>query len=63
MFTTIGQIAAAIAALCGIMAIVYNHWLSPRAKKRKQALKDGLGAIETGDVSKITAAIDEMERK
>lgn len=63
MWQTIGLIASAIAALCGVLTLVYKHYLSPAAKRKRKALENGKKAVDEGDVSKITSAFDKLRRK
>ena len=62
MLVAIGQIAAAIAALAGLVTLIYKVWLSPRAKARRQALKEGQQAVDVGDRSGIIAFFDKIRR-
>lgn len=62
VWSTIGQVAAAIAALAGLAAVVWKKWLSPRARARRKALEEGKEAVEDGNVSGITAFWDKIRR-
>lgn len=63
VLTEIGQIAAAVAALAGIIVAVWKYWLNPKLKARKQAAKDGQQAVDDGDTAGITGAFDRLNRK
>ena len=60
---SIVTIASAIGALCGLLVLLYRHYLSPRAKLRRKAVTDGHKAVEEGSVSGITSAFDKLRRK
>lgn len=63
MIKLIAAIAGAITGLCSLLMIFYKLFLSPAAKRKKQALKDGKDAVDKGDVSGITSAFDKLRRK
>ncbi len=62
MITLIGQALAVVAGLIGLVALWWKYFGSPRAKARRQAVKDGIKAIKERDPSKVTAAFDELNK-
>ncbi len=62
MINLIAQIAAAIAALAGLVVLLWTQWLSPKAKARREAAKMGQKAADKGDTSAVTAAFDRLRR-
>ncbi len=60
LIVEIGQIAAAIGALAGLITLLWKYWLSPQAKARKLIIKEGKKAIDDRDISKITRIIDKL---
>ena len=63
MIKLIAGIAGALTAIAGLLTILYKHYLSPMAKRKRQALKDGKKAVDDGNVSGITSAFDKLRRK
>ncbi len=63
MITVLGQIAATIGAIIGLLMILYQTYWSPRAKARQQAVKDGQEAADKLDASGVTAAFDRLRNK
>jgi len=63
MLKSIATIAGAVTAICGIIVLVYKHFLSPAARRKKRALKEGEDAVDNGDVSGITSAFDKLRRR
>ncbi len=62
MIVLIGQALAVIAGLIGLLAVWWKYFGSPRAKARRQAVKDGIKAIKDKDPSAVTAAFDELNK-
>lgn len=63
MIKAIAAIAGAIAALCGLLALLYRQYWSPIAKRKRQAVVDGHKAVDEGDTSAITSAFDKLRKK
>ena len=62
MIVLIGQALAVIAGLIGLLAVWWKYFGSPRAKARRQAVKDVMQAIDERDPSKVTASFDELNK-
>lgn len=63
MIKLITAIAGALAAIAGLLTILYKVYWSPAAKRKKKALEDGKKAVDEGDVSGITSAFDKLRRR
>jgi len=63
MIKSIVAIATAIGAMCGLLSLLYKHWWSPKAKRRRKALRNGHKAVNEGDASGITSAFDKLRRR
>jgi len=62
MIQLITQALAVIAAIAGVIVLVYKNYWSPKAKARKDALLEVKKAINDRDPSKITANFDRINR-
>ena len=63
MTAVVGEIAAAVAAVFGLLTILWTQWLSPKAKRRREAMEKGQEAAEDLDSSGVTAFFDKLRRK
>lgn len=63
MINALTAIAGALAAIAGLLTILYKVYWCPATKRRKKALKDGKKAVDEGDVSRITSAFDKLRRR
>ena len=63
MLTAIGQIIAALGAIAGLAAILYQTYWAPKAKARRQAAADGKKAAENLNSSAVTAAFDKLRKR
>jgi hypothetical protein len=62
MLTSIAQIAGAISAVCGLIFLVYRLWFNPEAKRRKEAVREGIDAVKQGDTSRLTFVLNRLNR-
>lgn len=62
MIKLITAIAGALAAIAGLLTILYRVYWCPAAKRRKKALKDGEKAVDEGDKAGVLDAFDELNR-
>ncbi len=63
MIQSIATIAGAIGAICGLLALLYKHYWSPKAKRRRKAVTEGHKAVDEGSVSSITLFFDKLRRR
>ena len=63
MLVLIGQICAVLAAVAGLLTILYKAYWCPKAKARRKAVKSGQEAAEKLDPSGVTSAFDRLRNK
>ena len=58
--TMVSEIAGAVAAVFGLLLVIWKQWISPKAKARRKAVKDGAQAADDLDPSGVTSAFDKI---
>ena len=62
MLVAIGQIAVALAAIIGLITLLYRQYWSPKAKRRRQDLETAKKAADELDPSGVTAGFNRLNR-
>ncbi len=62
MLVLIGQIAAVLAGVVGLVTILYKTYWSPKAKQRRKDLEEGIEAAEELNPSGVTSAFNRLNR-
>ena len=63
MITLIAQALGVVAGLITLLGLWWKYYGSPRAKARRQAVKDGKQAADELDPSGVTAAFNKLRRR
>jgi len=61
MINVITQVAAAVAALAGLITIIYKYYLSPKAKAKRNAKRKFDKAVDDGDRIGVIDAFNDTE--
>jgi len=56
------KIFAFLAVIAGLAAAIYKNFIDPKEKAKKEAEKKGEQAVDDGDTSAVTAALDKINK-
>lgn len=56
------KIFAALGAIATLFTLLYKNYWSPKAKRKKKAVDNGIKAVDSGDKKKVLDAFDSLNR-